>query len=291
MTPPKKKTPTAPTKAASKIGRRLPRVAPGSKSPHREFGQRLELAIRTSGFSYTSFAKRLGSPWTPTRVSDYTGGKIAPGLKALNALGTALGVSLDWLVCGTGPQYSNETRVQNDLNADIEALLLRRLKLLCSEDASQLVQAGGLKINAAHLLDELAEWCRRDTEALLTSARREYEWTRTGFDAFRLLRDRAYSRHGGSTGSPESLEQDFERRSTEHDHELIRIFRGVRADGSPTALTLTTHAMQAIGGPYYDMFIMPDEMGTENSAQIQQVASGVLPAESQNTKAPNQVRG
>lgn len=64
---------------------------------------RVRWALVSAGMSQSDFAKRSGI--SPGFISEVIRGVKNPGLELLRALKQELGVSLDWLVTGTGDMY------------------------------------------------------------------------------------------------------------------------------------------------------------------------------------------
>ncbi len=97
------------------------------------FGQRLRLARKRAGLSMQALAERVNPRVSAQAISKYEAGRMMPSSAVLIGLGTALGVSLDFLVGGQVESLEsiewrkNSTASKRD-RAMAEALVIEKLE-------------------------------------------------------------------------------------------------------------------------------------------------------------------
>lgn len=224
--------------------KRKPRKAPPSSTPHREFGLRLERAIRASGFSNTALAERIGAPWTPSQIGEYISGQRGPGIDALKGLSIVLDVSLDWLVFGEGPQFRGQSRAASTLETDFCAMLRREMATRVTNEEAAYVGEADMTFNFGAIVDKLANDCAETLHSMVQDTTLAFQRALRTNRITELLQ----------TEELESINRQSARRLAREIHDdnaadllkLARLVRGETADNKPLPIRMTKHAQRRL---------------------------------------------
>lgn len=95
---------------------------------------RLREFLDSEGMKITTAAERSGIPYRS--MQNYLSGEREPGVEALTAMNTRLGVSVDWLLTGDGRMH----RSVSGLTAETarESLMLSLLRQLPDDDQQEI---------------------------------------------------------------------------------------------------------------------------------------------------------
>ena len=103
-------------------------------SPYGELCGTVREVRRRHGLTQIEFAERLGVP--QKKISDVERGRTAPNPEFLLAVRNAMGVTIDWLLTGKGPEAVGEVEAAVSEDRGRIGKTLREL--------SDLLKAGGL---------------------------------------------------------------------------------------------------------------------------------------------------
>ena len=115
-------------------------------SPDGRISARIREVRRRNGLTQIEFAERLGVP--QKKISDVERGRTAPNPEFLLAVRNAMGVTIDWLLTGKGPEAVGEVEAAVSEDRGRIGKTLREL--------SDLLKAGGLD---EYLAEEQAVYC------------------------------------------------------------------------------------------------------------------------------------
>ncbi len=161
-----KATPASATRP-ERNARQLPRRAERNAHAIR-IGERLAELIRDKGWSQKQLAERLDA-WEiesgrrdrprdqppVALVGKHLHGLQKPSAATLSAYAVILGVSLDWLVTGTGHVYSDQPLDRRTLAADFTALLRQRLLDRLPDSVAARIRANELDIDFDRAVEDL----------------------------------------------------------------------------------------------------------------------------------------